>query len=64
MREVRGGPFGEDPAAGAADPRGAVDHRAGERVRAGGGCPPECQVRRRASPVPTDLLGFVPERNA
>ncbi len=45
LREVRGGPFGEDALAGAADPRGAIDHRAGERVRAVGGCPPERPVR-------------------
>ena len=50
LREVRGGPCGEDTVAGASDPRGGVDQCDGDSVRAGGGCPPDRPVRRRAPP--------------
>ncbi len=64
LREVRGRPFCEEPAAGATDQRGAFDNRDGGRIRAGGGCPLARPVHRRVSPVPTGLLGWVPERAA
>ena len=55
LREVRGGPFGED-SADDAQSGGKMDTAAADRVRALGGFPP-ASGSQKGLPVPTGLLG-------